>query len=536
VPEAEHEEAVMRVPFGYIRLVVLLAMLGVACQAQAPTPARGPVGGAPAAPAAQAPAAPNSGPTRVAVGVTETLESQNPYADSVALAYGIWCEVLGCLTPRDPNTHKHPPGLAERWEVADPLTWIFHLRRNVKWHDGSPFTAADVVHSIHRIKTDRDSKQGVQVARIAEAEALDDHTVKLTTKDPTSWLPDQTVNVIITSKAQYDRFGPDAINQQAPVGTGPYMFKELLPNQRMVIAKNPDWWGGPVQGPDEVIYRIMRENEVRVTALLNNEVQIAQFVPPHMVGRVQNAPNYKLVSTDSIELMFLAMQPKPPFDNKLVRQAVAYAIDRDAIIQGVFQGQARRLDGPIGSGTFGHNPDLSIKYTYDPERAKQLLAQAGYPNGVDVELQTPVGRYTLDKQAAEAMAPMLTAVGIRTRLLTPEWPALWDAVQKGQVPFYFMGRGSVTDPGSPLSQYFETGGSPRIGYSNPALDALFVKERGAFDPTERKRVLTELFTLLTDEAPAHFLWTNNLHWGLAKNVEYAPRVDTFIYANDIRVK
>jgi peptide/nickel transport system substrate-binding protein len=234
--------------------------------------------------------------------------------------------------------------------------------------------------------------------------------------------------------------------------------------------------------------------------------------------------------------MFLAMQPKPPFDNKLVRQAVAYAIDRDAIIQGVFQGQARRLDGPIGSGTFGHNPDLSIKYTYDPERAKQLLAQAGYPNGVDVELQTPVGRYTLDKQAAEAIAQMLTAVGVRTRLVTPEWPALWDAVQKGQVPFYFMGRGSVTDPGSPLSQYFETGGSPRIGYSNPALDALFVKERGTFDPTERKRVLTELFTVLTDEAPAHFLWTNNLHWGLAKNVEYAPRVDTFIYANDIRVK
>jgi peptide/nickel transport system substrate-binding protein len=127
-------------------------------------------------------------------------------------------------------------------------------------------------------------------------------------------------------------------------------------------------------------------------------------------------------------------------------------------------------------------------------------------------------------------------VGIRARLATPEWPTLWDNVQKGQVPFYYMGRGAVTDPGSALSQYFETGGSPRIGYSSPALDALFARERATFDPAERKKVLAELFTMLADEAPAHFLWTNNVHWGLAKNVEYAPRPDTYIYANEIRVK
>src|SRR5262249_14661362 len=157
----------------------------------------------------------------------------------------------------------------------------------------------------------------------------------------------------------------------------------------------------------------MRENEVRITALLNGEIQIAQFVPPHMIPRVSGASNLKVVSTDSIELMFLAMQPKPPFDNKLVRQAVAYAIDRDAIIHGVIQGQARRLDGPIGPGTFGYNPDLQTRYSYNPERAKQLLAQAGYPNGLDVELQTPVGRYVQDKQSAEAMAQMLTQAGIR---------------------------------------------------------------------------------------------------------------------------
>jgi peptide/nickel transport system substrate-binding protein len=532
-PPAPHEEDTMRVWSDHGRLVALLALCAVACQPAAPAPARGPA----SAPAAAAPVAASSGPTRVTVGVTETIESQAPYLDSTTLGNGIWCEVLGCLMSHDYQTPKNWPGVVERWTVEDPNTWILYLRRNVHWQDGSPLTTADVVHSLNRIATDKDSKQRNRVTRVAGVEALDDYTFRLTTKDPTAWMPDQMINMIITSKAQYDQFGPDAINQQPPLGMGPYTFKELIPNERLVVTKTPNWWGGPVEGPDEVIYRVIRENEVRVTALLNGEIQIAQFIPPHMAGRVSGSPNAKLVTTDSIEIMFLAMMPKTkPWDNKLVRQAVAYAIDRDAVIQGVFQGQARRLDGPVGPGTFGYNPDLPVRYTYDLAKAKQLLAEAGYPNGVDVELSTPVNRYPQDKQATEAMASMLTAAGIRTRLLTPEWPTLWDAVQKGQVPFYYMGRGTVSDPGSPLSQYFETGGSPRIGYSNPQLDALFAKERATFDPAERKQVLTDLFSLLTDEAPAHFLWTNNVHWGMAKNIEYAPRPDTVIYANDIRVR
>jgi peptide/nickel transport system substrate-binding protein len=529
----------MRVLGGSFRVVALFAVLAAACQAPATPPARGPSGALAetAAPAAPALTAASGGPTRLTIGVTETLDTQVPYADSTALGNSIWCETLACMVSPDPYAPRNWPGITERWTVEDPHTWLFYLRRNVRWQDGSPLTAADVVHSINRINTDKDSKQRNRVARIAAVEAVDDYTVKVTTKDPTSWMPDQMINVIITSKAQYDKFGPEAINQQPPLGAGPYMFKELVPNQRLVTVKTPNWWGGPVDGPDEVVYRVMRENEVRVTALLNNEIQIAQFIPPYMADRVSSNPNTKLVSTDSVEPMFLAMQPKvKPWDDKRVRQAVAYAIDRDAIIQGVFQGHARRLDGPVGASTFGYSPDLPVRYRYDPERAKQLLAEAGYPNGVDVELATPVGRYIQDKQASEAIAAMLTAVGIRTRLLTPEWPTLWENVQKGLVPFYYMGRGAVTDPGSPLAQYFETGGSPRIGYSNAAVDALFARERAAFDVSERKQVLTELFTLLTDEAPAAFLWTNDVQWGLAKNVEYTPRPDTFIYANDVRVR
>src|SRR5262249_60980563 len=142
--------------------------------------------------------------------------------------------------------------------------------------------------------------------------------------------------------------------------------------------------------------------------------------------------------------------------------------------------------------------ELQPRYPYDREKAKQYVARAGFPNGLDVELYTPVGRYTQDKQVSEAMAQMLTAVGIRTTLMTPEWATLWANVQDGKVPFYYMGRGGLLDPGPALSQYFETGASPRIGYSNPALDALFARERSAFDPAERKKLLSEVMSMIVD--------------------------------------
>ncbi len=359
--------------------------------------------------------------------------------------------------------------------------------------------------------------------------------MRIVTKAPTASLLDYLEGKsIITSKAQFERYGDDAWNQ-APLGAGPYVLKELLPNQRLVVAKNPNYWGGPIDGPDEVVYRLMPEAEVRITALLNGELQVAMFIPPHLAERVANNPTTKIVSTPSVEIMFLAMQPKPPFDNKLVRQAVAYAIDRDAIIAGVLGGHAQRLDGPIGPGQYAYSPDLQPKYTYDPEKAKQLLAQAGYPNGVDVELATPVGRYIQDKEVAEAMARMLTAVGIRTKLLTPEWATLWENVQKGTVPFYYMGRGGVQEPGRALADYFESGATPRVGYSNPRVDALFEKERASFDPAERKRVLQELMSLLTEEAPAHFLWRHDFIIGLANNIDYTPHPSGRVFPSAIVV-
>jgi peptide/nickel transport system substrate-binding protein len=485
-------------------------------------------------------AAPSSrAQTRVSVGVTETMETFNPYGDSVALLNSIWCQIMGCLVTYDFEKGEYTGMLAERWEVKTPNTWVFHLRKDLRFHDGSPLTAADVVHSIHRVANDPQSKQTQNVAPIAGAKAIDSNTVELTTKEPTAPLLEfLSDKFYVTSKAIYDKYGPEVGDRKYPIGAGPYKFKELIPGQHFVISKNrehPDVKKNP-QAPDELIFRVMREPEQRITALLNNEIQIAQFIPPHLRERVERHPDTRIVPVDSLEMMFLAMSPKfKPWDNKLLRQAVAHAIDRDTIIRTLLRGQATRLDGPIGPGQYGYDPKLKPRYNYDPEKARQLVKQAGFPNGVDVDLSTPVGRYTLDKQITEAMVPMLNAVGIRTKLQTPEWATLWANVQTGKVPFYYMGRGGVIDPSPALSQYFETGGSPRISYSNPKLDKLLAQERQTFQPANRKKLLSEAMSLITEEAPAHFLWRHQLSDGVRKNIEYKPRPDLRVFGLNIKV-
>lgn len=481
-----------------------------------------------------------SAETRISIGVTETMDTFNPYGDSVSLMYSVWCQVLGCLGTYDFDKGQHVGLVLERWEVKDPNNWLFHVRKGLKFHNGMPVTAQDIVHSMGRTRNDPQSKQRQNISAVVSEKALNDNTVQVTTKIPTAPLLDYLFDrIIVTSKALYDQYGPDVADRQYPFGAGPYKFRELMPGQRLVIGKDkshPMWKQYP-QAPDEIVFRIMREPEQRVTALLNNEIQVAQFVPPHLRERVEQSARHKIVKFHTAEIMFLAMMPKfKPWDNKLVRQAVAYAIDRDTIMKTILRGEASRLDGPIGEGQYAHDPNLQPKYTYNPEKAKELLKQAGYPNGVDVELQTPVGRYTLDKQITEAMIPMLNAAGFRAKLATPEWATLWANVQVGKVPFYYMGRGGVVDPSAALSQYFETGASPRIGYSNPKLDELLSHERQTFDPVKRKKILAQAMSLITEEAPAHFLWRHQLLFGMAKNIDYRPLPSERIFGWNIKVR
>lgn len=480
---------------------------------------------------------------RVSIGVTETIASYDPYADSVSLAYGIWCQVLGCLGVYDFSKSDYVGMLAESWEVdkANPTIWTFHLRHGLKrQNDGKELTADDVVFSFNRVNTDPLSQQKQNVAPVKEMTAVDKYTVRVVTKRPTASLLEYLFDrFIITGKDLYEKYGASEADRKYLWGWGPYKLKELQIGQRIVLEKDPANPQVKPANPDTIIFTIMREPEQRVTALLNNEIQIAEFIPPQLGQRVREAKNARLVEASSVEIMFLAMSPKyKPWDNVKLRQAVCYAINRDAIIKSILAGQADRLDGPIGPAQYSYNADYAKKnlyIPYDPAKAKELVKESGY-KGEPVDLYTPVGRYIDDKEVTQAMIPMLNAVGINARLRTPEWATLWADVQKGKTPFYYMGRGSVVDPSPALSQYFETGGSPRIGISDPAIDKALAAERVEFDPASRKKDLNAAFKAIEDAAPACFMWSHHMLHGISNTIDFEPDPTGRIFGTHIIVK
>ena len=477
--------------------------------------------------------------TRVTVGVTETVGGYNPHSDSVALMYAVWCQTYGCLGNWNFQKAGNVGMLAESWEVKDPNTWIFKLRKGIRRHDDkAELTSADVVHSINRIRTDPRSSQTQNVKKIKSVVALDKYRFQLTTKTPTAPLLMYVFDrVMITSKELYDKHGARTADRKFPYGFGPFKLRKLQTGEGVILEKNELWPDVKKEWPDELIFRIMREPEQRVTALLNGEIQIAQFVPPHLLDKVRKSKNARIVAQDSVELMMLIMNPAfKPWDNKLLRQAVAYAIDRDSIIKNVLKGQATKLDGPIGPLQFGYSKNVKPIYRYNPAKARELVKKAGYPNGVEVELYTPVNRYVNDKQVAVAMIPMLNAVGIKAKLKTPEWSTLWSNVRKGKVGFFMMGRGGMVDPGAALSQYFETGVAPRTAFSHPKVDALLQASRAAFDVEKRKKIMNQAINVMMEEVPAHFLWHQKFHYGVANNVDIAIRPDKRLYGWEISVK
>ncbi|MBQ2263628.1 MAG: ABC transporter substrate-binding protein [Loktanella sp.] len=459
---------------------------------------------------------------RIAVATTETISGYNPYADPVVLMSSVWCQVYGCVTRYDFDAGEFIPYVAEKVEAIDELTWEVTLPEGLTRHNGDPVVAADIVHSIDYMANNPSSAKGFLVSDWTNIEAVDDLTVRITTKTPDATVPDNLAGVTVTSKALYDEMGDDMF-RQAPYGAGPYKLVEVSIGEHVIIERND---GHPMlshNNPAQIMYRLMPEPEQRVTALANGEVQIAQSVPPQLIPRVNDLPNADIAMTNSVEMMFLAMSPLThPWDVLEARQAVAHAINREAIVRAVLQGQATILHGPVSEGQIGYDPDLVSPFEYSPEKARALLQSVGL-EGVEVTLSTPVGRYTADRQIAEAMVPMLEEAGFTVTLDTPEWATLWANVQQGNVPFYYMGRGSMIDPSRALHQYFATGGSPRIGFSDPELDELLAAERSAFDPAERAEKMQLAIQRLVDRAPAAFMWQHQMGWGVSKDITFAPR-------------
>ena len=288
------------------------------------------------------------------------------------------------------------------------------------------------------------SLQAPNFKDVTEVQTPDDQTVIFVTKQPLAVFLDRLENRFILSKAAADKYG-DQMDQH-PIGTGAYKYVSYQRGGNFVFTRNDDYWGGKAD-IKEVVFRKVTEDAARLAALESGQADLINNVPVHEVARLQRHPRVNVEKIEGLRMFFLAFNvAHKPFDNKLVRQAVNYSVDGPAIIRNIFDGIGYSINGPVGSNVIGADPKLK-RYPYDPKKAKDLLAQAGYPNGCDVQLYYSAGRYPKDTEVCQVVAAQMVKGGFRVELISQEWAIFWETtgVNGGKLPFYYIGRGSLTD-------------------------------------------------------------------------------------------
>jgi len=463
--------------------------------------------------------------------VTDTL---NPYNHSGSLIYGMWQHIFEPLVEVAYNPVGYTGVLAESWEFQGKK-WLFHLRRGIRFHDGSPFTAKDVIFSINRMRTDKNSLQGANFKDVVEMEAPDDTTMVFVLQQPNAVFLDRVQNRFILSKAAADKYG-DQMDQR-PTGTGPYKFVSFQRGGNFVMTRNDDYWGSKPE-IKEVIFRKVTEEAARVAGLEAGQADIINNLPVHDVPRVEQNPRIRVERVEGLRTFFLALNPAfKPFDNKLVRQAVNYSVDAQAIVKNIFEGNGFVLNGPLGPHVIGYDPRIK-RYPYDPKKARELLAKAGFPNGVDVKLYFSAGRFPQDREVCQVVGGQMEKGGFKVELVNQEWAIFWglSGVNGGKLPFYYIGRGSLVDADTLYDQYFRTGTTKRVSYSNAEFDKLIEEEQKTGEPKKRLPLLQQAGKILMEEVPFVPLYNLADLYGAARTVAWKARPDEKIWSWDMKIK
>ena len=471
---------------------------------------------------------------RITIYNSSVTDSLNPYNHSSSPIYGIWQHIMEPLVEVGYEPVGYTGVLAESWEFQGKK-WVFHLRKGVRFHDGAPFTSKDVIFSVNRIRTDKNSLQKSNFKDVVEMQAPDDHTVVFVMKQPNAVFLDRVQNRFILSKAAADKYGDQMDNYAT--GTGAYKFVSYQRGGNFVMIRNDDYWG-PKAEIKEVIFRKVTEEAARVAGLEAGQADVINNVPVHDVPRLERNSRLRVEKVEGLRTFFLALNPAfKPFDNKLVRQAANYSVDASAIVKNIFDGNGFVLNGPLGPHVIGYDPTHK-RYPYDPKKARELLAKAGYPNGVEVKLYFSAGRYPQDREVCQVVAAQMGKGGFKVELVNQEWVIFWgtSGVNGGKLPFYYIGRGSLVDADTLYDQYFRTGTTKRLSYSNPEFDKLIEQEQRTGDHKKRVALLRQAGKILMEEVPFVPLYNLADLYGVARNVVWKARPDEKIWIWDMRIK
>lgn len=471
---------------------------------------------------------------RITIYNSSVADSLHPYNHSSSPIYGLWQHVMEPLVEMDYSRNEYRGILAESWEFQG-RKWVFRLRKGIRFHNGAPLTSKDVVFSINRMRTDKLSLQAPNFKDIVEMQTPDDHTLILVTKEPNAVLLDRIENRFVLSKTAADKYG-DQLDQN-PIGTGAYKFVSYQRGGNFVVTRNDDYWG-PKPEIKEVIFRKVTEEAARVAALEAGQADAINNVPIHDVPRLERHPRTRVEKVEGLRMFFLALNPAyKPFDNKLVRQAANYSVDAPSIVNNIFDGNGFALNGPVGPHVIGSDPKLK-RYPYDPKKAKELLAKAGYPGGVEVKLYYSAGRYPKDREVCQVIAAQMEKGGFKVDLISQEWAIFWgtSGVNGGKLPFYYIGRGSLTDADTLYDQYFRTGTTKRVSYSNSEVDRLVIEQQRTGEHKKRVALLQQAGKILMEDVPFVPLYNLADLYGVAKNVIWQARPDEKMLTWDMKIR
>jgi peptide/nickel transport system substrate-binding protein len=486
-------------------------------------------------------------------GAASEPRSLDPYYHSETPTNSMNKNIYDCLVDFDAELNIKP-ALALKWENPDNLTWVLHLRKDVKFHDGTPFTAQDVKFSIERCKTWEKSGFKATAGQIDTVEVVDDYTVKITTKKPFGILPRKLAQIMIMSKKFVEANTPEYLTDHA-VGTGPYKLEEWIKGDSLTLTANEDYFRGPPT-IKEVVLKPLTNAPTRTAALLSGEVHLMDDVPVRDVNRIKAAKEVSVSTRPSLRLIYLQMDQdrvdspkvqsptgKNPLMDVRVRKAIYYGIDEEAIVKHVMNGFAVPAGQLYPSSVFGYDETIE-RPPYDPEKAKALLKEAGYPDGFGITLDSPNDRYVNDDKIAQAIASSLARIGVKVNVNAIPKKTFFPMTDRRDTSFFLIGWSCADGDASAFLDGIAHTYDPEKGYgrynrgrySNPKVDELIEDSSGTVDQEERLGLMKKAQKLvLEDQAfiPLHF---QEDIYAKSDSLDWKPRADHDVWYYDIKFK
>jgi peptide/nickel transport system substrate-binding protein len=489
--------------------------------------------------------------------------SMDPHSLNESLQLSVTGNVYEPLVARNKDLSL-APGLATSWKQTSPTVWRFELRKGVHFHDGTPLTADDVVFSFQRTQVEGSDMKSY-TNDFKEVRKVGDFTVEIETKTPFPILPDVISLVYIMSKKWAEtnqatrpvdrRKGVENAASFRANGTGPFRLRERQPNVRTTFVRNGNYWGKIESNVQEVIFTPIGNDATRVAALLSGEVDVMEPVPVQDIDKVNASANAKVLVGPELrtiflgvdqkrdELLYSSVKGKNPFKDKRVRQAFYQAIDIDGIHKTVMRGASRPTGLMVGPGINGFVPELNKRLPYDPDAAKKLLADAGYPNGFEVTLNCPNDRYVNDARICQAVAANLSRIGVKINLAAETKGTYFPKILRRDTSFYLLGWTPGTyDAHNALNALFacvddKGAGQFNLGsYCNPEVDRLTKAIQPETDKAKRGAMIRDAFKIHQDDVGHLPLHQQSLAWGVGKNVTLVQLPDNFMPFKWISVK